>query len=121
MYKCYICGKEHNTPLAAAECTYKCNDKLEHEKELRKQELQEKKLKELRSEITTTFIGLRAFCEQYCELDPDINLEVCLKAVPKKVKGTPEEEKETINIGLSRAQLLGFFGNFLDFSDDYNI
>ena len=33
MFKCYICGKEYETPIEAANCTIDCTKKQEIEKE----------------------------------------------------------------------------------------
>lgn len=30
MFKCYICGKEYDTPVEAANCTISCNDRVNH-------------------------------------------------------------------------------------------
>ena len=42
MFKCYICGKEYETPIDAANCTIECTKKQEIEKEeLRRKEIAE--------------------------------------------------------------------------------
>lgn len=84
MYECYICGKKYNTPIEAAECVFRCNDKkkLEQERE------------DLRTEITIYFTELRGLCAQYSDIDPDIDLKVNLNVIRKNSENSVPDKKD---------------------------
>lgn len=74
MFKCYICGKEYNTPVEAANCTISCNDKLKEIKEL----------EELKCSITTSFEDLQELCKEYSERNSDTNIYITFHSEPKE-------------------------------------
>ena len=86
MFKCYICGKEYNTPVEAANCTITCNEKLQESKEL----------KELENAITTTFKDLQELCTKYSERSKDTNVFVRFHSEPKE-SNKQKKAMESIN------------------------
>ena len=79
MFKCYICGKEYETPIEAANCTIKCNEK----EKARKKEL----LNTLKDTITRQYTALENNIRKYNNLNPDEPISIKLsigvdKAVP---------------------------------------
>ena len=89
MFKCYICGKEYETPIEAANCTIECNKKQEIEKEeQRRKAIEEQRRKEslkvLRDTITKQYEGLKNNINKYNELGPDYELRCTLNTVTKE-------------------------------------
>lgn len=81
MFKCYICGKEYNTPVEAAQCTMDCSKKQEDTA----------RKKELGRIITDKYVELKALCEEYSNLDKSISVKVEL------VKQRKDRFKDTKN------------------------
>lgn len=73
MFKCYICGKEYEKAIDAANCTIKCHEKTEQE-EAKKKEL----LKVLKDTITSQYTGLKNNIKKYNELSNTEELEITL-------------------------------------------
>jgi hypothetical protein len=101
MFKCYICGKEYETPIEAANCTIECTKKQEIEKEeLRRKEIAEQRRKEslkvLRDTITKQYEGLKNNVNKYNALKPDYELKCTLTTVtdnPNKVANKALEKE----------------------------
>lgn len=74
MFKCYICGKEYDTPVEAANCTLSCNGKLKEIKEL----------EELKCSITASFEDLQELCKEYSERNSDTNIYITFHSEPKE-------------------------------------
>lgn len=98
MFKCYICGKEYETPIEAANCTIECTKKQEIEKEeQRRKAIEEQRRKEslkvLRDTITKQYKGLKNNINKYNELGPDnlINIKLSI-GVDKAVSDTKDEK-----------------------------
>ncbi len=96
MFKCYICGKEYETPIEAANCTIKCDEK----EKARKKEL----LTTLKDTITRQYTALENNIRKYNNLNPDepINIKLSIgddKAVPNSddVEANKSDETTTSN------------------------
>ena len=103
MFKCYICGKEYETPIDAANCTIDCTKKQEIEKEeLRRKEIAEQRRKEslkvLRDTITKQYEGLKNNVNKYNALKPDYELRCTLTTInetPNKATNKVLEKEHT--------------------------
>lgn len=98
MFKCYICGKEYETPIEAANCTIECTKKQEIEKEeQRRKAIEEQRRKEslkvLRDTITKQYEGLKNNINKYNELGPDNLINVKLSIGVNKAVSNTEDEK----------------------------
>ena len=99
MFKCYICGKEYETPIEAANCTIECTKKQEIEKEeQRRKAIEEQRRKEslkvLRDTITKQYEGLKNNINKYNELGPDYELRCTLNTVTKEPEIKPNKTIE---------------------------
>lgn len=86
MFKCYICGKEYDTPVEAANCTISCNDRLKEIKEL----------EELKCSITNSFEDLQELCREYSERNSDTNIYITFHSEPKE-SNKQKKAMESIN------------------------
>ena len=98
MFKCYICGKEYETPIEAANCTIECTKKQEIEKEeQRRKAIEEQRRKEslkvLRDTITKQYKGLKNNINKYNELGPDNLINIKLSIGANKAVSNTEDEK----------------------------
>ena len=99
MFKCYICGKEYETPIEAANCTIECTKKQEIEKEeQRRKAIEEQRRKEslkvLRDTITKQYEGLKNNINKYNELGPDYELRCTLNTITKETDIKPNKTIE---------------------------
>ena len=75
-YKCYICGKEYETPKEAANCTISCANKAEESE-------RKAKLKEIRNKIDIGYKELKDLCKQYSDISTDESVDVSLNSYVK--------------------------------------
>lgn len=99
MFRCYVCGKEYETPIEAANCTIECTKKQEIEKEeQRRKAIEEQRRKEslkvLRDTITKQYEGLKNNINKYNELGPDYELRCTLNTVTKETDVNPNKTIE---------------------------
>lgn len=86
MYKCYICGKEYNTPIEAANCTIKCN---EHKN---------KEYNELMNTIVNKYNELQTLCDKFNSIsDSKIAVKLIDKSKNKSVSESNNKSSDKSN------------------------
>lgn len=114
MFKCYICGKEYESPVEAAKCTINCNEKAEKE-EAKKKEV----LKTLRDTITSQYTGLKNNIKKYNELSNTEELEITLNTNTKSAHTNTNNTNNTKVENKSKQSYEDVFDTFIKALNKY--
>lgn len=79
VYECALCGETYSTPLAMAECTIKCNEKLEEEKKRVAESLKKKELEDIEKKLIELYSEMKELVSTYNKKQPDWIYETKLK------------------------------------------